>query len=351
MMRPYVQFQMTSIIVRLRRALGYVCAALLLSGCSDLPASLKSLNDYQQRVTNTLDQPAVSFTVPNYPRLPASRDLQVEVPRVSISLLDAWRIESCPAAQLIAERNSALGKLSQGVTRYYGDLLLVDAGRECVATLRAEDPNLAERLAAALQQKAATLEAARQQAIASDDALRHALRMGANGLLEADDAVFAEQLAALEQVVYALEQSQPQSDAARVEAALQTIHQSDYLPSLWRTLQEQSAYLAQLATITDNLAERAGCDAPSRPQRAEILHTVFLKFFIGEVQPQLAAVTAQGQRAAVVLQRLQALTSQPLLQDYLAQLQGSVAQLRVATKTHVQPWQNFFTACEFTPGG
>ncbi|CAB0150120.1 hypothetical protein PSI9734_00686 [Pseudidiomarina piscicola] len=360
MMRDPHQNQ-NGVIVRFYRRLCYVLCGLIswsiLSACSPAPEGLAHLIDYQSRVASTLNRKPVEYQPSAVSQLPDIRELRTDYQRVSISLLDSWRINECAAGHLIAERNSALGKLEQGLSRYHTDLRLVVALQQCITLLSDDDPALAQRLSTALKQKRANLAALKQQAIATDPALRHGLRIGAAPLRELNAQSLAQSLSALATIVQLVESptdtslstSQLPSTAA-VEQALQTLHQSDYLPQLWRTLHTQQHYLEQLAPLLVDLATAAGCDSPGTPERATILHRVFLKFFIGQVQPQLAATAAQGAAANQLLQQLNTAISNPKLERYITQLQGLSPKLTHTTKAHVKPWQDFFSQCGFEPG-
>ncbi|WP_157980846.1 DUF3080 family protein [Pseudidiomarina homiensis] len=354
MMRDWLQRQLVGSIVRPLSGLGYVFVALLVSSCSEVPTALTALDDYQRRVANTLQLEPIAYQPVSFPQLPNSRDLRVQVPRISVSLLDSWRLDQCAAGQLIAQRNSALGKLEEGISRYFTDLQLTQAMKTCVTELeQAGEAQLAKRLASALQEKRQTLAASKQLAIATDDALRHSLRFAPSTLAAPDDAAFANALASLDHVLAVLQepsQQPPQVSREQLESALEQLHQSDYLPRLWRSLHTLEAYLQQLAPLTEDLVGLAGCSSKGRPQRPEVLHTVFLKFFIAKVQPELAGYTRQGYLVNERLAQLAVISEQAALKDYIQRLMQLTDKLNERSKGHVKPWQRFFAACDFTPG-
>ncbi|MGQ4275755.1 DUF3080 family protein [Pseudidiomarina sp. E22-M8] len=357
--RQFVNGRIVRFYQRFCYALCGIGVIVLLTGCSKTPSALAPLIDYQGRVANTLERAPIAYQAIPVPRLPEVRDLRVEIPRVSISLLDSWRIEECAASLLIAERNSALGKLEGGLSRYHTDLKLVTRLQDCVTKFERNDSALAKRLATALQAKRDNLPAAKQHAIATDKALRHTLRVAGNTLTTADSERFASALTALETVLRLMQKSSlvPMAGETttlpsqeQVEQALKTLHQSDYLPRLWRTLFEQYAYLQRLDPLIANLTTASGCSSVGIPQRAKILHTVFVKFFIAKVQPQLARFTEQGYAINQRLQHLNAQVALPALNHHIQQLIEISTELNQASRQHVQPWQDFFAACGFTPG-
>ncbi|MDX1706852.1 DUF3080 family protein [Pseudidiomarina sp.] len=347
--------QITISIVLFLRRLGYGGLVLLtLSACSGQPELLRQWDDYQQRLANTQNIDTIEVSLPAPKRPPAVRDLRLDIPRVSLSLLDSMRLDACPAGALIAERNSALGRLTDGVSRYYGDIRLIAAMKQCIDQLEAGGrSDLQARLEEAVREKSATMNDARQQAIATDDALRHALTPAATPLPDTSVESFAPALAALEIVVQVLEYrdaGDPLPNEEQLESALQTLAQSTYLPGFWRALHDQQAYIEQLTPLVNELSQRAGCLSAGTPRRAEILKTIFMSFFAGELQPLLAGFTTQAYQLAPVLQRLRDQSELAPMNTYLDHLQQLPVGLTLVTRTHAQHWQDFFQACDFTPG-
>lgn len=342
-------------IVRAKRCFGYVfpvATVLLLGACSDAPEGLETLAQYQQRLSNTQDLPPLEVELAYPQRMPVARELRHEVERLSMSLLDAWRLDECPAGALIAERNSALGRLTDGVLRYYNDLKLLEALRLCVVETT-ENTAWQLRLNEAINAKQEQLPLLRQQAIATDDALRHSLSPAATPLASADDARLAPTIAAFDVVLTVFEYRQvgdPLPDINQLEDALENLQNSSYLPAYWRALHDKQEYLAALAPLLDGVSQRAGCLSKGTPQRAEILRNIFTKFFAGELQPQLAGFVSQGYQVTPVLERLLAQNTHPQLTEYLNHLASLPMQLTTTTRSHAEQWQAFFRDCEFTPG-
>lgn len=348
--------QITTAIVLFLRPLGYGGLVLLLTlgACSDQPELLQQWEDYQHRVANAQNTDPVQVSLPRPQRPPAVRELRLDLPRVSLSLLDSMRLDACPAGPLIAERNSALGRLTDGISRYYGDIQLLAAIEQCITQLQHSGAtDLLQRLQEAAIAKADNMSAARQQAIATDDALRHALTPAPSPLAATAAESFAPALAALEVVVQVLEyrtSRDPLPNEEQLEDALQTLAQNTYLPGFWRALHDQHAYISQLTPLVDSLSQRAGCLSAGTPQRAEVLKNIFMSFYAGKLQPLLAGFTTQSYQLAPVLQRLRQeseLTPMTIYLEHLHQLPDALTQ---TTRAHAGHWQQFFADCDFTPG-
>ncbi|MEX1222714.1 MAG: DUF3080 family protein [Idiomarina sp.] len=342
-------------IVRAKRCFGYVfpvAAVLLVSSCSDYPDGLETVADYKQRLTYAQNLPPLEVEVGYPKRMPVARALDSDIERLSLSLIDAWRLDECPAGALIAQRNSALGRLTDGVLRYYNDLKMLEALRLCAAEVT-QNSTWQVRLTEAINAKHAQLPLLRQQAIATDDALRHSLSPAPTPLSSANDARLAPTLAAFEVILTVLEYRETGDQLPsfqQLESALENLQNSSYLPGYWRSLHDKQQYLAALAPLLTGISERAGCLSKGTPERAEILRNIFTKFFASELQPQLAGFVSQGYELTPVLERLLEQNTHPELTRYLKYLAELPRQLTSTTRAHAEQWQEFFRDCEFVPG-
>lgn len=331
----------------------------LLSACQPAPAGLIELSDYQARVARPQSLTPLSIELPRPPVWPTVRSLQVSEPKLDISLLELWRWDECPAMALITERNSSLGRLQQGLRRYYQDLRLLEGLQQC-----AQNSKLPAAMRTALASHAAALRSAlparRLNAIATEIALQKALSYGASRLDTLSSAALAPQLDALTRVVTLLRiEVEPTrmslADSlsfAQLETALATLEQQNYLAAYWRTMFDTEVYLAALKPLTAELSERGGCFASRQgvPQRAEVLQRVFAKFFASNVQPRLAQLSSHAVQLEPVLQLLLATELSSPLRQHLMTLVTLDARLKQTTLAHVRDWQAFFRDCDFIPG-
>ncbi|HET8816791.1 MAG TPA: DUF3080 family protein [Pseudidiomarina sp.] len=328
--------------------------SLTLSGCSDEPPALKVLVDYRERVATPQNLELPALQIPAVTRPPEPRELRVEVPEVTVSLLDSLRLDTCAAGASIVQRNSALGRLENGFRRYHGDLEIVEQLSECLTSLDNPDSELGQRLQQALAAKRATLPLLKQRAIASDDALRHALTPANQSSADLSNESLAESLDAFQVLLNLLQYTEASNpslvSADRLEQALETLEQSDALGFLWRNQHEWIYGLEQSHALVNGASARAGCMSAGTPQRAQILRTVFTKYFAAEVQTQVALLTGHAYRVGPLLTELQKHSNQALLVDYLAGLQDLSIELTAAIKTHAEHWQEFFRDCDFQPG-
>lgn len=338
-------------IVPLKRLFGYVviaCATTSLVACAPAPEGLAHLHDYQTRVANTLDRDPIVFTAPLHQQPPAERELRITVPRLEISLLDSMRLDACAAGPLIAQRNSTLGRLQNGVLRYYYDRQLSAALVRCAEQLSKTDPDLAQRVQQQAEAKNQILPLLRAQAITQDSAVRNIVSLADRPLATPDSATLAPLFGALKLVLQTLDNSAVLPEEEALITALERLEKDRYLGQLWRALADNTAYLQQLQPLVAQLSQDAGCDAAGVPNRAHVLRQVFISRFSGPVQRHIGALTNQAQQLESYLVALR--TPQPRWQEHLNNLAQLDDQMKRVTRNHVEHWQQLFRDCGFTPG-
>ncbi len=340
-------------IVKVIAYVGYAFACLLVSACTPAPTGLEALVDYQQRVANTIDQPAITPDLPAPAQPPQARELRTFIEPLNLSFLDTLRLDQCPLGQLLAHRNSSLGRLTSGLRRYHQDRLIAQALVECAKLV--EDSALQQRLAEAAVAKQNQLPLLAAQAIAEEKALQQSFRFGPAGLTELDASKFSPYLSALQTINRLLNPESPQLPSEQeLEQALQQLEQGDYLQSLWRTLHDQDHYLIALTPLVAHLPKQGGCLSAGTPTRARVLRNVFIQYFSGPVQQQISQATREAQHVEpyfnALIDALQVHPNyQPLIAHYQS-LQALPTSLTRNTREHVRYWQKFFEACDFKPG-
>ena len=321
-------------------------AGLFIAACSPSSSVVSSVDSLNQRIATTLQiEPATLSYTPRPASMPSVRQLKPVTSSAGMGLLTSLRLGHCRAGQLIAERNSSLGRLEDGLMRFQDDIALLQALVVC-----AEMPQsdlIVDELNQAIADKRQKLAVDKAYAIATDKALRNALTVAAQPLQRIDDSAFNPVLTALKKLTNWLQQPQTNSN---LSVWLETLAQSDYLPRLMRSVIAMRLNLIQLQRQLPPLTAAAGCNAKVVPERAEILRNVFMRFFINEVQVNLAQLTTQYQQLQPVLASLAEQVPQPSLKRYLRQLSEQGQRLAQASKRFVQPWQQLFADCGFTPG-
>ncbi|WP_192811496.1 DUF3080 family protein [Idiomarina xiamenensis] len=332
-------------------ALGYVAlpALLTLTLAACQPNANESLQQYGERLARPQgliwSKPQLDLQLP-YPS-PAISEL-TPVP-IRLGLLDSQQFSRCHAGQLLFQGNSSLGRLQQGLSRYWQQRALQRALQECAR----QQPELtvqATSLAQQLQQRQA---ADLQLAIATEPAFKHSFRSSSRPMTTLDTERFVVSLEALVQVADSLRTATTnkpsQHEPVQLEQALQMLQQQDYLPDLWATALAYDQYLSAQQPLLAQLSANAGCLSKGQPRRAEVLKNVFLNYYASPIQAQLAQLDRQLQQLESPLMIIeQQLSNRPLKQHFL-RLISLRQQLRQSSGRHIKAWQTFFETCQFSP--
>lgn len=349
--------------LNLRTALLLCVAALMLSACSRTSSS--ALSDYQGRIARLTDSDVVPVELPRFERLPRVQESRSEIPEYTISLVTSQRLNRCRAGQLIADRNSSLGRVQPPHLRVRHEIEMLIALPECLADTDVASPSIAAELAAAISHKQETLPLWTQRLVTAETILRDTLRPGRNLLAPDDMGGAQESLAALDNILYVLAAiddyiQQPSHTETLGDLNLadfwqpswQVLGQSDFLPRYWRSQQHALGAMRALNQQLAGAEQALRCSATRTPLEAEYLHTVMLNFWIAELQPMFARWDGFQQQLTVRLRQLQSYYESPAWQDYFDRLVGDqsyAAQLQREVRIHAEYWQQLLAACQLDP--
>ncbi|RAJ98806.1 Protein of unknown function (DUF3080) [Aliidiomarina maris] len=340
-----------------RLVLGCLIGVCMLSACSDRGGLESDWQRYQGRLTHLLNEDTASPSPTPMPIMPRSGDMRIEIDRLSINLLDSFRLDRCRLGQVIAQRNSALGNVQSTSARLRYELDSMLAIEECLATQVAEDPRLVELLSEALAHKRQTLPLYIDQVLTRSDEFRHAMRAANRTLVVGDAPGYDATLAALSYFATLFE-SALNGDTDAINLApynnhMQHLAQSDFLPRYWRTMQQNAAWLEQLNLTLTDAGDKIGCRPPSIPERATYLHNVMMNIFAAEIQPALARWSMYHSDLAPVLAQLRDYSVQGAWHAYVDELiaEGSHADhVALRTLRHARLWQAALAQCNMQPG-
>lgn len=130
----------------------YLC--LLASGCSDSSSTAAQWRDYNAALTRILDRSVPVSSAGKFPVFPPARSLTVDLPASQINLLEFLRLRQCQLSQVLAERNSILGKHGDASARLLFDLHFLSKVDACIDSLSSKgDRELIAQLRDARAQK------------------------------------------------------------------------------------------------------------------------------------------------------------------------------------------------------
>ncbi|WP_269748192.1 DUF3080 family protein [Enterovibrio coralii] len=144
-----------------------------LQGCFDNDKAAGLFSDYSQRLANVVETEPVTPPESNAIKLPRKRDLILPIEDVRMGLLDAYELRQCGLFQLIADRNSILGKVQDAFRQLNYEIALLNTLEQCLDDVTSE--SLTKELARIQTQKRAEINKVYWNTFAGSDAWRSQL--------------------------------------------------------------------------------------------------------------------------------------------------------------------------------
>jgi len=322
----------------------------LLAACQPTPAD--QLLDYHQRIANVLELEAHQIESNPLPAPPTRQLLQLPETELRIGLLDFLRLWQCDLNNVLAQRNSPMGKQAPPSQRLHlhRDILL--HGSACIEQLHAERPDLANDLQLQLQRKADERQQLWWNAWLGSQEWQQFTRAGADPF--SFDVDPSAGLAALDFAIaqgHQWQQGHYDYDSDQMELQQQQLALSE-LVGRWRKSQAllTAVSLASADLLRQRVQQRPLCPSHKKTPRADMLHNVFRKFYAGRFQPYLSQTHRTGASLLEKLTQLHALApAPPAYAAWLHQLTQEKAALDAAHRQHVQAWQDLLSSCDLMP--
>ncbi|AIW14677.1 DUF3080 domain-containing protein [Vibrio tubiashii] len=307
---------------------------LTLVACqTDSPSHL--FDDYLTRVARVQDAPKVNKDTVSYAQLPRKRDLYVDVPSVSIGLLDSYQLRQCGLFNLIAEKNSVLGKVADEFRNYDYQTALLDGLSQCINSNGLE-PDLVMKLVEIQQQKQSQFEVHHWNLIFASDAMQK--QLSGTQWLEPN----------LGQTVVEINQALATLNRASDSVSNQVIDVQEVLEK--KVIVGNLSYSLAMATsklnhVTQQLTEydhNIICAQNRDTTKFKYLNNVFEQQFVGKVQPYMAQLDGYYQTLS---SNLNLFDPKPNIHRYVYPLKNHHMEFRQAIRRHVDYWQQLFKRC------
>lgn len=299
-------------------------------------------NDYLQRIATVQGQDALVVDKGDTVTLPEKRDLYIEIEPISIGLLDSYQLRKCGLFELIAQKNSVLGKVQDPFRDFDYQNALITGLNHCVHDPQV-DLELRNQLKTILVQKQQHIALHFANLLFASDAMRN--QLSPNGWLSDEQQAVPHQLLTALDVMLQTSRSfnQPYSQDAGyrpITLHQETLDKSPMLGKLWYSLTLSTAYLNTVTKQLNFYDSRVVCQANRDRKQLRYLNNVFNRIFLIKVQPYLANLDKLYLQIEPFAQLLQ--VAHP---DYEYPLASAHQAFRKATLDHVQYWQGLFKRC------
>ncbi|BBB26432.1 DUF3080 family protein [Amphritea japonica] len=351
---------------KFRYCLIILIPCILLSGC-DSQQPEQMLETYSNRLANSLDiDSELNLSQPlQLPPYPRRRERIIPVTDLRQGLVEVLNLRHCQLLNLIAERNSSLGKVMQPSKRMVYEIRLYSGLRRCLKTLNSNDAdiNLIQQVQAIFVVKESEFEAALWNGIFTSEAIERNFSLSEPALpLEGDNgfSLSRQALNALNQVAKLTntqdQWSEPDS-LEQLEIHYQSLYNNRY-GSRWlrsislirRTLEHSTAVIEQ------RLEQRPLCYQQQTTPKARIVINIFNKYYAGQLQPYMARIDREGKQWLELNRNLLHNFSsipQPM-QKYHNLILATDAPHWIsyiqARDRHTRAWQTLLRQCNLMPG-
>ena len=322
-----------------------------LGGCE--PAGLESdLKQYNNRLARVLEQPLVEGEAIQRLVFPRVRLLQQPIEPIKVDLLDFLQLGDCELQQVVAEKNSSLGRFAPTSRLLAQDVLFISLAEACRQKLAA-DGDLTALLQAAVAEKRRTLGKRLWNATLAGPEYRLFWQIDLANYPEQIDSRVDPALRDIESVVVALGEDQWDADLQVLEVALEVLRNGEAgaLVESWRHVATSLAGANRL--LQARAARRPLCFPGMSNPKADIFHNIVLRDFIQGIQGDVAILNRRYYDIVIPIRRIEEMFRDVETQDYrrfrldrdrlLETARGSVA-------LHVAALEPLMVQCGFLPG-
>lgn len=332
------KFYSSNRLHHLTKLLSLIAVVFVLSGCSDPAQSL--MHDYAKRLGRTLALELQDPAPLDLQPLPSITTTRADIADSSITLVELVATRACGLDLLLGERNSSLGKVMAPSQRLKYELEFLKQVQPCLTNPDIE-LDLQQKLAAIASEKARQIDKHWQNFLQQDETLRQQLHPY-RSLSEPDSvAGVAETMQALHSLLAlkksTVQQNWQHASSINPELALEALYKANTLSQLQQSLRFSQNWLQSLNQQLEQLDLKTQCPAGKSSDKAEILNTILLQYFIGKVQLYLAQVDGTYQQLYPLLLQLYQGTAleQPIQQRF----EAPNTELKAELKRHVIWWK------------
>lgn len=338
----------------------FLLLSLLLLGCAGQESDLEA---YLHRLSDSLDTPIPPAQASEALGMPRPPKPPLASTPASIGMLDLWSIRQCRLHKIIADHNSALGKVAVRSERLLYTLDFLQWAPPCAKKLSAEgETELADILMAAHQDYRQRLPAQIWRATLGGPEFRQFWRrsgvsIGDTVQQQSTDSLRA--LASLQQMVQAwlsgdYDLQGEDSRRERLNQALSSIARGDG-GALLLAMESIQIQLARAnALLDERLQRRPLCLSGQPTPKAKRLLGIVTRYFAKGIQQRSAAY---NQRVYKILPPVQALEqalsrAEPASwRDWRLRRDQRFEQARNAPARHVKALLPLLDQCGLAPGG
>ncbi|MGR5484765.1 DUF3080 domain-containing protein [Vibrio alfacsensis] len=317
---------------------------ILLSGCSEWLTPEKAVfQKYHQRLATVLEVSASTIEESAAVTIPDKRVLFHDLPRVSLGLLESYQLRRCGLFNLIAQKNSPLGKVQDSFYDFDYQTSLLRTLHGCLThhALSKEDQS---KLNDVYTQKWEHFPTHLDNLLLTSDAMRKQLTASQWLSINAKAQVVSVRSAFL--TLEEMYLTPPMVVSRLPDVALvnyqEEIEKTRLIGRLYYTLTNVSLWLKQTTEMLKTNQDKIVCGKNRDTTTLRYLRNVFQSVYVKQVQPYMAYLDSTYQQLDSGI-RLVEVRMKAHGHDY--GMTSMHQEFRNQTLEHVQFWQQLFKRC------
>ncbi len=289
------------------KKIGCIAFFIFVAGCGS-PKSAESIFDnYVDRLSNSLDVDRADYDAnSSLIRYPLHRELLFTTAPTKINLLDFLKLSSCDLQRHIGQRNSGLGRVMEPSQRLIYEYKFIELGEACLKTLDVNS-ELYSLLKDSLVIKQQQLAMVRWNAVFASDEFSVLFSLSTEPLDVEEVMLQPNELYGALDDIYKYSNAIVLSkyDEIALEQAFSVVVSSKRIGEIRHSIKLARRFLAEAdVLLTSRLSSRPLCFNETPNQKFDIVQTVFLKFYINEIQPYIARLHQQSEPLFNRIERL-----------------------------------------------
>lgn len=323
-------------------------ALLIISGCSDTKKIAVDLEDYSERLQSYTGIAIESLPEVNNLYAPNKQALKIDIERTSINLRELFAFNDCSLNQLVAQRNTALGKMQLPSSRYAYESELVHELAACQRTLQENEgktelvAKLADWSALKQQQLPQVWANLITQSIETDTHFT-----GGTGYISgtSNDNFQATKLA----LNFLLKsQNEHPVNASALELHLQQLNNTPLMAKKWRTQLLLAQELNNISRLLNTYLINNTCSTRKEEESIEVMRNIFRIFFAERIQTVAGQLNNYYYQLSPLVEQLAQAPQMPTAFNEYLLLHNTLnfEAYTEAMQSHIQIWQQIFERCD-----
>jgi hypothetical protein len=321
---------------------------MLIAACNDHKKIANDIEDYRERLQSYTQIELETTPLELDLQAPNKQSLKIDIPRLSINLREFYAFNNCSLNQLVAQRNTALGKMQLPSSRYAYESELIIELSACLKSLSSADgqTQLIERLEQWIDVKDEQLPIAWTNLLTqSSETYKHLI--ASSGFISGNSD---DNFQATKQALAFLLRSKDDHpvDITELELHLKQLDKTALIARLWRTQLLVTQELNNISLLLSTFLTNNSCSTLQDKESIDVMRNIFRIFFAERIQPVASQLNKYHYQLSPIINEIAGVTNLPTaFSNYLLNHTGTNNEAYTqAMSEHISLWQQIFTRCD-----